>query len=323
MKYYFAPLEGITGYTYRNVHHALFGGPDAYYAPFIQPKQTHELETREKKDIDPQNNQGISLIPQIMANKVDLFLWACEELRQRNYSVVNLNLGCPRQTIVSRHKGSGMLDNLENLKVFLDGIFEGSAKTGMRISIKTRLGTDNFDDALRMIEIFNQYPLDELIIHPRTRRDMYQGRPNHDVFQACAENTRHRICYNGNLFSKADYESWKERFARYPQIHAVMPARGLIANPALIREMKGGKAITKQELRLYHDELYRAYDALQYGTSTLLHRMNELWFYLGCNFAGAEKLVHKIRKARNCGDYLAAVDRIFDTCDIGGHFEGR
>lgn len=123
MKIYAAPMEGITGYTWRNTHHELFPGLDRYYAPFVVANQTLHFKTKEKKDIDPANNKDITLIPQIMANKADEFLWAARELHSLGYDEVNLNLGCPMATVVTKKKGSGFLAYPEELDAFLEKIY--------------------------------------------------------------------------------------------------------------------------------------------------------------------------------------------------------
>ena len=319
MRFYFAPLEGITGFAYRNVHRALFPGMDAYYAPFISTKQTHVLETKEKKDVAPENNEALHLIPQIMANKAADFNWAANELKARGYEVVNLNLGCPMPTIVTKRKGSGMLSDLDALDAFLTEIFDHAQNGGPRISIKTRLGKDDLTDACRIIELYNKFPLDELIIHPRCQKDLYKVGVHLDAFDDCIRLTKHRVCYNGDIFTKADYDALKARFFDiYPQIEAVMLARGIIANPALQREIAGGSRLTKQELRAYHDELYKSYEAQNFGLSPQLHRMKELWFYIGPLFKDGDKLVHKIRIAKTIEQYRPAVERLFNNCEIGG-----
>ncbi len=322
MKYYFAPLEGITGFAYRNVHHALFPGMDGYFSPFLSAKQTHKFENKEKRDVDPQNNAEITLTPQIMANKVDDFVWAAHELHALGYPVVNLNLGCPMPTIVTKHKGSGMLADLDALAQFLDGIFDGTANDGPKISIKTRLGKDDLSQACQLMELYNRYPLHELIIHARCQKDLYKGHANLDVFEACLNVTQHRICYNGDIFTKSSHDAFVARFGQNDHLAAIMLGRGIIADPALHREILGGKPITKTELRRYHDALYANYEAQNGGLSPLLHRMKELWFYIGTLFIDAEKAVHKIRIAQTVEQYRPAVDRIFQTCEIGGHFEG-
>ncbi len=324
MKYYFAPLEGITGFAFRNVHNRLFPGVDVYYSPFVSAKQTHAFETKEKKDVDPANNADLTLMPQIMANRAPEFNWAADELKALGYTTVNLNLGCPMPTIVTKHKGSGMLADLDGLRSFLDAIFDHAQKGGPRISIKTRLGKDHLDDACKIIELYNQYPLEELIIHPRCQKDLYKNSVNLDVFEECIKLCKHEVCYNGDIFTKRDFELFMSRFdlATYPQIKAMMFGRGMIANPALLREIKGGTALSKKELKVYHDALYQNYEALNYGFSPLLHRMKELWFYIGELFVDAEKAVHKIRIAKTVEQYRPAVEHIFANYKIGGSFGG-
>jgi len=324
MKYYFAPLEGITGFAFRNVHNKLFPGVDLYYSPFVSAKQTHAFETKEKKDVDPVNNTDLKLMPQIMANRALELNWAADELKALGYETVNLNLGCPMPTIVTKRKGSGMLADLDNLRAFLDDIFDHAQNGGPRISIKTRLGKDTFEDASKIIELYNNYPLAELIIHPRCQKDLYKNPVNLDVFEECVKLCKHDVCYNGDIFTKSDFENVITRFdvSKFPQIKAVMLGRGMIANPALLREIKGGAPLTKKELKLYHDSLYQNYEALNYGFSPLLHRMKELWFYIGELFVDSEKAVHKIRIAKTVEQYKPAVEHIFANYKIGKSFRG-
>ena len=312
MKYYFAPLEGITGYTFRNLHHAMFPGMDRYYAPFIMPKQTHQFSPKELRDVSPENQAGLKLIPQIMANSADNFIWAAEELKKIGYDNINLNLGCPMPTIVTRRKGSGMLADLTALKIFLDQIFDAAEKIGFHISIKTRLGVNDFNDAGRLMEIYNAYPLADLIIHPRCQKDLYKNRVNFDAFDACLQVTSHRICYNGDIFSREDYAAFIERFGGYEQIEGVMLARGIIANPALCREIVGGSALTIDELHCFERAIYEAYMAQNPDLSVVLHRMKELWFYWGGLFHENEKQVHKIRISKTIEEYLPRVNALFD-----------
>jgi tRNA-dihydrouridine synthase len=199
MKYYFAPLEGITGFDFRNVHHAMFKGIDSYFTPFLSARQTLSFVTKEKKDIAPENNIGLTVVPQILANKAPEFVWAAKEIQAHGYQTVNFNLGCPMPTVVTKKKGSGLLADLTHLESLLDDIFDGVANGGPQISIKTRLGFDNLEQACAIVELYNKYPLTELIIHPRSQKDLYKNPVNLDVFEACLTCTKHNVCYNGDI----------------------------------------------------------------------------------------------------------------------------
>ena len=184
MKFYLAPLEGLTGYIYRNAMEKYFPGVDRYFTPFIAPDQNKILRTKEQRDVLPANNMVKNLVPQILTNNAEHFIRTTEALQELGYEEVNLNLGCPSGTVVSRGRGSGFLAYPDELDRFLEQIFEGS-KT--KISIKTRVGRDNADDAFRLLEIYRKYPLSELIIHPRTRSEFYRGVPNLELFGEMAQ----------------------------------------------------------------------------------------------------------------------------------------
>lgn len=319
MQFYFAPMEGITGYIYRNIHKELFPGMDKYFTPFVVANQTYHFKTKEKKDVAPENNQNVHIVPQIMSNKAEEFIWAAEEMKKLGYQEVNLNLGCPAATVVSKKKGSGFLAYPEELDAFLDTIFQKLEGSGLNISVKTRIGRDHEAEAERLIAIYNQYPLSELIVHPRVQKDFYKKEIHMDIFEQIVANSKHSICYNGDLFTVEDYEHFT---ARFPQIKAVMMGRGLLANPALVRHVQKKEPITREELHMYHDTVYRAYCATTIGEVNTLYRMKELWAYMGQMFPESERLLKKVRKAKHGVEYEVAVEQLFANCEVTGSYKG-
>lgn len=155
MKYYFAPMEGITGYVYRNAHHRFFPGADQYFTPFLSPAQNHKLSSREKNDILPGHNAGISLVPQILTNKAEDFIWAAKELSSYGYREVNLNLGCPSATVTAKNKGAGFLSVPNELDRFLEQVFSGLETEAVQVSVKTRTGMESHDEFEELLKIYN------------------------------------------------------------------------------------------------------------------------------------------------------------------------
>ena len=341
MQIYFAPLEGITGFAYRNVHRQFFGEEiDKYFSPFAAPNYTHNFKTREREDIDRANNEGVRLVPQILTNRAGDFLWAAKEMYEMGYREINLNLGCPMPTVVKKGRGSGQLGDLDALDLFLEQICEGMEKiagpldaetnaetnavenaeinaekkaeenTGIKIrfTVKTRIGLESASKAAALLEIYNRYPIAELTVHPRTQRDLYGGKPDLETFSLFLEQSVHPVVYNGDIFSLSDYE---KICARFPECRAVMIGRGLIANPALARELKGGAPLQIEELRLFHDAVYESLRKTLPGQAPLLGKMKELWFYMGRNFTGADRCLKEIKKAKNEIQYRAAVRTLF------------
>lgn len=310
MKYYFAPLEGVTGYIYRNAYEAFFGQIDKYFMPFISPTKNKGFTSRELNDVLPEHNQGLTVVPQILTNNSEHFIGTVNELSKFGYNEINLNLGCPSGTVVTKHKGSGFLAQREQLDEFLYDIF---SKASTKISIKTRIGKDSPEEFYEIIEIFNKYPLEELIIHPRIQTDFYKNKPNMQVFKDASSLSKNPVCYNGDIFNVNNYRELTEN---YPSLGAVMLGRGLIANPALIREIKNNHAIDKQELKAFHDTVYAGYKEILSGDKNALFKMKEFWFYMINLFADSDKYAKKIRKSDRSSDYEAIISRLFEELDI-------
>ena len=311
MKYYFAPLEGISGYIYRNAYEKFFpNNIDKYFTPFIVPNQSKSLKTKEFRDVLPENNNGLNIIPQILTNNSEGFIATCKKLKQLGYDEVNLNLGCPSGTVVSKFRGSGFLGKREELDNFLDEIFKIQ---DMKISIKTRLGVDSADEFYEIKKIYDKYPMEELIIHPRTRQDFYGNKPNMEMFKDALKSSKNTICYNGDIFSVKDYEKFIEEC---PSVDRIMIGRGSLANPGLINEIKGKGVVDKNILKEFHDEVCMGYKEILSGDINVLFRMKELWSYMIGMFEDSEKVAKKIKKERMLSEYNVIISRLFAEYNI-------
>ena len=334
MKFYLAPLEGVTGYIFRNALKEYFPGTDRYFTPFIVPDQRHALRKRELRDILPENNQVKELVPQILTSDPVRFVETAKALAEYGYEEVNLNLGCPSGTVVAGGRGAGMLADVDRLDRFLDQIFRD---TDLHISVKTRIGMEHPEEGYTLMKIYNQYPISEVIIHPRTRKEFYKGEPHLDVFGELLAMSKHPVCYNGNLFTVRDYEQSR---ARFPQVERVMIGRGVLADPGLMRRLKSlehaqktgedasrkendmeqpGSEIYrtgKQELRAFHDTIFRQYREIFDEDKNAIFHMKELWSYLMHSFEGSESYAKKIRKTSSLNEYRCEVGNLFRACDL-------
>lgn len=238
MKIYFAPLEGVTGYIFRNTYSTIYGSVDKFFSPFVAPSESCPLTPRERKDIAPENNRGIHLVPQILTCRSDHFIEAAREMRAMGYKEVNLNLGCPSGTVCAKGKGAGFLQDTSALRKFLDDIYSysESESEGMKISIKTRLGYEHPDEFFALVDIFNEFPASELIVHPRIRTDFYKGEPRRDYFAYALSHAKIPLVYNGNVFACEDYDDLSASFGARPD--PVMLGRGLVTDPDLAGKMR-------------------------------------------------------------------------------------
>lgn len=313
MKFYMAPLEGVTSYIFRNAQYAAFHPADKYFTPFITPGINSTRKSKALKDVLPENNQAKNIVPQIMTNRADEWLYTENQLLDMGYDEMNLNLGCPSGTVVSKKRGSGLLKYPEMLEALLDDIF---GQTHAKISLKTRLGMENAKEFERLLDIYNQYPVHELIIHPRTREDYYKGKPDFEAYRYAIKNSKAPVVFNGNIFDASDYKAFCEQL---PKESAVMIGRGLVANPALIGEITGqGPMLDKMSLRAFHDRVYKDYEEIMYGDTPLLYKMKELWNYMIWMFEDPRAYDKKIRKSKKISEYHALVDRLFDEQELAG-----
>ena len=250
-----APMEGIAGYAFRRVHAEFFGALDRYYTPFISPlpKVGTPFSKRNSRELDPANNRGLDVVPQLLANDADRFVWAAGLLADMGYKEVNLNLGCPSGTVVAKEKGSGLLRNPDRLEAFLANVCERSP---LPVSVKTRVGIENDDEYDELLALFCRCGIAELIVHPRVQKDFYSGSPRQELYGKTLELAPFPVAYNGDIFSLGDYDAL---LAAYPQTRHVMIGRGIVANPALARMIRGGEGLTREELERFHNELYQAY----------------------------------------------------------------
>ncbi|MDO4475607.1 MAG: tRNA-dihydrouridine synthase family protein [Lachnospiraceae bacterium] len=316
-----APMEGLTVYSFRRNHSSLYNGVDRYFTPFLTANQNLHFQKKEIREILPENNEGICLIPQVMTNKADQMLWAMEEIASYGYREINLNLGCPYPTVVTRHKGAGFLEDGWVMDAFFDAVFEGLERINanrptdpLKLSVKTRIGIRDPEEMDGILEIYNRYPICELIIHPRLQKQMYQGTPYMDVFARAAAAAKMPVSYNGDIRTAEDARKLLEQF---PDLHAIMIGRGLMSDPALGERICGqevpaaGSLEDLERLREYMERQYFGYKEYVMRDKEVISHIKELWFHVGRRFPEKEREVSKICRAKTREDYVQAVARFF------------
>ena len=306
MRYYFAPMEGITDSIYRQLHHKYFSGVDRYYMPFLSPTIHRQLTHKEDRELPFADTVSFAAVPQILTKVAEDFLWAAQVCVDRGYNEVNLNVGCPSGTVVSKGKGSGMLRDINALDAFFEEVFSHSP---LPISVKTRLGLENKEDFSSILDVYNRYPIKELTIHPRTRKQFYDGRLHMEIFQYALENSKNPLCFNGELRTYSQVIDFSRSF---PQIDAVMIGRGLIADPGML--MSGGT--TQESLKAFTDELTETYISTFGGARNAMFRMKENWSFLRHRFDGSERLWKQLRKTTDLAEYRAITAEIFATLPL-------
>lgn len=300
MKLYFAPLEGITGYIYRNAHMELFGGCDKYFAPFITPVENERLSIKCFRDIIPENN-SVPLEVQVLTNSAEAFFRFENEIRVMGYENVNLNLGCPSGTVVKKNRGAGFLRDKEMLRDFFEEIF---ASTSLSVSVKSRCGFLGSDEFPELLDIYNAFPVSLLTLHPRTRTDYYKGEIRMETFDIAYSKSTVSLCYNGDINSTDGYF---DICNRYPDIEGIMIGRGAIANPAIFREIHGGNKITTEELIAFTEVLAERYYKVLGCDVYTLHKLKEIWIYMMNNYPEEKKILKSVKKSQSVRELINSI----------------
>lgn len=308
MKIYFAPLEGITGYVFRNAYEKYYGGIDKYFTLFISPHTKKLMDSREKRDILPENNKGLNIVPQVLTNCAEDLIDLANQLHEEyGYEEINLNLGCPSKTVTTKRKGSGFLEVPDQMEELFDRYFK---VCDVKLSIKTRIGYYEVEEARRLFNMYERFPFEEVIIHPRLGSQMYKGTPYYDVFEEYLGRTKHSLCYNGDINSQEDLQKLNDEWDKCDKF---MLGRGLIARPGML-QMKENEVYTatlSQEewnrFMGFHDELVEGYYAYMCEDRNTLFKLKELWTWWSVMFPGQEKILKKIKKATTLSEYKQLV----------------
>ena len=307
MKIYFAPLEGITGYVFRNAYEKYYGGIDKYFTPFISPHTKKLMDSREKRDILPENNKGLTIVPQVLTNKAEDLIDLANQLQEDyGYEEINLNLGCPSKTVTTKGKGSGFLEFPDQMEEFFDRYFKAC---DVKLSIKTRIGYYELEEAQRLLNLYERFPFEEVIIHPRLGSQMYKGTPYYDVFEEYLGRTKHSLCYNGDINTLEDLQKLDSKWEKCDKF---MLGRGLIARPGMLGGLyKIDEDLMSQEewnrFKSFLDELVEGYYAYMCEDRNTLFKMKELWTWWAVMFPGHEKTLKKIKKAATLQEYRSLV----------------
>ena len=299
VKYYMAPLESVTTWIYRQAHAKIYGRLDKYFIPFLEPHEKRDFKTRELQEILPEHNENIYAVPQILTNRSEGFIKLAKALKDWGYEEINLNLGCPSKTVVTKGKGSGFLAKPEELERFLTEIFDALSGE-VKISVKTRIGKEDPEEFPALLELFNKYPMEELIIHPRVQKDGYGNVPRLELYELAEKQSVNPLCYNGDLYTREQIRNFAERF---PGTERLMFGRGFLRDPGLLyNEGKDSKDIF-EKFWAFHDLVYEGYQERNMGDRNVLFKMKELWFYQVYQFSEPERLFKTFKKVQDCNEY--------------------
>ena len=303
-----SPLQGFTDFRFRNAQNKIFGGIDTFYAPYIRLNGKLVIKSSYQRDLLPENNSTLEVIPQIITNDADEFLFVSKYVQELGYKELNWNLGCPYPMVTKCGMGSGLISNTEKIEQILHKV---QNESDIIVSMKMRLGYDTTEEILDVLPILEKYSVKNVAIHARLGKQLYKGGVHLDAFQTCVDQSKVKLYYNGDITSVAKFHEMQTRF---PTIDHWMIGRGLIADPFLPSMIKNNTTeYPKNKMELFsefHETLYAGYSESLSGSTHILLKMHHLWEYFSVIFSNPHKVHKKIKKAKSIRNYEAAVAEI-------------
>ena len=309
IKIYQAPLQGFTDFDFRKALAESFGGIDKYFIPYLSYGKGREIKKSQLREVFPENNGSLPCVPQVLfSDQAELFDLV-SVLIDYGYKEINLNLGCPYPMATNRGRGAAWLEKPEALNEILQQLYAKGFPA--KFSVKMRAGMTNDRDFKSVLEVLNQFSLEEVIFHPRTASQMYDGKANPELFADAISQVKHPLVYNGDIFSVANLQELKKLL---PEQNSWMIGRGLLTNPALAAQLKGEvfepKAL-RMKMREFHDQLLEAYSARLQGDGHIVMKMSQFWTYFSESFENPHKAMKLVKKSSSLLKYNAAVTDIF------------
>lgn len=303
---YLAPMEGLTTRIFRQAFGRHYKGVDKCFTPFLSPNQNKSFQKREYEEICCREENLIYTVPQLICCNADHFVWAASEIAAMGYEEINFNLGCPSGTVVSKKKGSGFLSFSEELDSFFDAVFPEMERLNLRLSVKTRLGRYSCEEFEKILDIYNKYPICEIIVHPRVQKDFYREPVKREWYEYAVEKSVNPIVYNGDIFTAEDLNDFEKR---YPEAETVMLGRALIGRPFLLAD-KSDTPADMNKLRSFHDDVLEGYRA-KCDEFSVLCKMKELWEHMGPALNVSDGDYKKIRKSKTVNEYKLNTERVW------------
>ncbi len=305
---YLAPFQGITGAVFREVYTRYFVGVDKLFTPFFTGIYKKKNLTTRSDELDKIHHNKIPLVPQILSKDADEIMRFGEFCSEKGFTEINWNLGCPYPRVANKKRGSGMLPHPKMVAEILSRV---QGHLPVQLSVKCRLGYHTPDEIFKLIPVFNQFDISELIIHARVGKQLYKGDVDENTFKKCMDLTEVPLAYNGDIFSVKDMENFGVQF---PSVHHWMIGRGLLIDPFLPGDIKDSadsfedrKAITEK----FVTDLYLAYRKRMNDRLQAINVMKELWGFLCYSFSEPDKVFSRIKKCKSFDAYEQAVSDVF------------
>jgi len=302
-----APMQALTDVFFMNTYHRMFGGFDEMMAPYIMASSNSPIKSGTLQKNFGTIDSGIKLIPQLLSNDAPAFLHYDQVFCDLGFDKMNWNLGCPYPFVTKKLRGSGLLSYPDKIDNILEQIMP---KLNLRLSIKVRSGYSDEHELYKLTEVFNRYPVDELIIHPRTASQLYEGEANRVLFGEIYREFKMPVVYNGDIVSSHEVVQMQKD---YPGIKGFMIGRGAFINPFITMQINGVELTHDKKLKKYREFYFELHHHYKQKKQSFLGHMKELWSFFSQSFQNGSSYLFALRTINEVEVFEHTVERIFES----------
>jgi tRNA-dihydrouridine synthase len=311
---YLAPFQGITGSVYREVYTRFFPEIDKLFTPFFTAIHSQKSLSAKLGELEKTSHNGVEVVPQVLSNDADEMIRFNQICADMGFKEVNWNLGCPFRRVASKKRGSGLMQHHDLVQQILEKVMPSAP---LKFSIKCRLGYESPEEIMEMLNVFNRFPLSELIIHARIGRQLYKGEVDMQTFKKVTDQTKLPVVYNGDIFDVNDFEKFH---ACHPGLETLMIGRGLLIDPFLPADIKGSNISgdlleRKSYVRKFINDLYFQYRKKLNDRLHTINLMKEIWGYMAFSLNSPKKVFGLVKKTKSFEEYEDAINSIFEKHD--------
>lgn len=280
-----APMEGVGDRSFRKAM-ASIGGFDESVRDFLRvPSNAHVKSLARQYESD--EIAPIPLAAQLMGSDPELMAEMAIEMQARGASRIDLNCGCPSNTVTGRGAGSSLLKEPSYLNKIARAMVQAVT---IPVTAKLRSGfndTSLFKENLLAAE---ESGIAYLTLHPRTKIDGYGPPARWDLIAEAKSILKIPVVGNGDILTVKDALKMLDETC----CDALMIGRGSVINPFIFHEIKAhfaGVPYEKKWSALAHFfNVYLASIPLEIPEKTRVNKMKQLMSFL---FKGNEKLLEK------------------------------
>jgi tRNA-dihydrouridine synthase B len=315
---FFAPMEGITDEAFRKTILKLYPEWDYLATDFLRVPSAGRYPLKfifrhMGKDMMETEDITDKTMFQILTSHKSFTIDMVRQITELNIPWLDMNIGCPSNTVCKNRGGSYLLTNLHSLGQLVRDIRQNFPG---RFTCKVRIGyhdTEGFEDSIRML---NDEGVDMITVHARTRDDMYKAPARWEFIKRAVELSGVPIIGNGDVWCSADIE----RMLSETGCHGIMIGRGALKAPWIAQDYRRGfynasSSETLERIKTFFQQYRSSLEAEGISQRGLLKQSKSVSRFMFDEIPSGQEIKRKLMLTQATEDFFKIIEDLsFEIC---------